>query len=157
MGLTVKLNEIIEAIELQPDESTSYLNCKTGEILTITEEDFNAAENEDLLEEYPEWQHDSIKQARLFLENEEDFISLPTKYDIHEYQIIERFSLNIKDKEISNSIYSAIKGKGAFGRFRNSIHRFGIEDEWYKYRDEAIRQIAIDWCNENHIKYEYDQ
>jgi len=38
-------------------------------------------------------------------------------------------------------------------RFRDIIKRFGIEDYWYRYRDEAIKQIAIDWCNKNGMAF----
>jgi uncharacterized protein (DUF433 family) len=91
MGFPVKLSDIIEAIEFQMDESSAYLNIKTGEVVTVTQEDFKAAENQESLDEYPDWQQESIQTAREILEHEEDFIVLPTKYDVHEYQIMERF------------------------------------------------------------------
>jgi hypothetical protein len=153
MGFPVKLSDIIEAIEFQMDESSAYLNIKTGEVVTVTQQDFEAAENQDALDEYPEWQHESIKTAQEILDHEEDFIGLPTKYDVHEYQIMERFILSIKDREISDALYRAIKGKGAFRRFKDDIFRFDIADEWYKYREDAIKQVAIDWCELNQIKF----
>lgn len=153
MGFPVKLSDIIEAIEFQMDESSAYLNIKTGEVVTVTHQDFEAAENQDALDEYPEWQHESIKTAQEILDHEEDFIGLPTKYDVHEYQIMERFILSIKDREISDALYRAIKGKGAFRRFKDDIFRFDIADEWYKYREDAIKQVAIDWCELNQIKF----
>nr|WP_246869791.1 hypothetical protein [Priestia megaterium] len=30
---------------------------------------------------------------------------------------------------------------------------FEIEDQWYSYRDEYFKQIAIEWCQENKINY----
>lgn len=66
---------------------------------------------------------------------------------------MERFCLFLKDQEVSDSLYHAIKGKCAFRRFKEGIHRFGIADAWYKYRDDALRTIAIDWCEENDIEY----
>jgi len=153
MGFPVKLSDIIEAVEFHTDKSSAYLNIKTGEIVTVTREDFEAAENQDNLDEYPEWQHESIKTAQEILDHEEDFIGLPTKYDVHEYQIMERFILSIKDREISDALYRAIKGKGAFRRFKDAVIRFDIADEWYKYREDAIKQVAIDWCELNQIKF----
>jgi hypothetical protein len=153
MGFPVKLSDIIEAIEFQSDEITSYLNKKTGEIVTLTEDDIKAAENHDSLEEYPEWQHENIRMASDFLDHKEDFIGLPSKYDVHEYHIMERFILSLKDKEISATLYRAIKGKGAFHRFKDGIIRFNIENDWYKYREEAIKQVAIDWCELHNIQF----
>ena len=50
-------------------------------------------------------------------------------------------------------MYSSIKGSGAFQRFKNKIHHYGIADEWYKYKDEALKELAIEWCEENEIEY----
>ena len=154
MGFPVKLKEIIEAVEFQSDEIGAYLNKETGEIVTISEEEFDAVEDQDPLENYPEWEQDNIKIAREILDNEENFLNLPTKHDIHEYQIMEGFCLSVKDREVSEELYGAIKGKRAFGRFKEIIERLGMADEWYKYRDEAIKGIAIDWCKSNHIEFE---
>ena len=43
MNSPVKLSEIIEAIELQIDEMAAYLNRRTGEIITISDEEVLAA------------------------------------------------------------------------------------------------------------------
>jgi hypothetical protein len=45
-------------------------------------------------------------------------------------------------------------GSGAFGRFKDAIHYYDIAEDWYKYRDNALRQIAIDWCQENNIEFD---
>jgi len=34
-----------------------------------------------------------------------------------------------------------------------NIHRYNMAEDWYKYREEAIKQIAIDWCEENDIEF----
>ena len=153
MVFPVKLSEILEAIEFRMEENTAYLNRKTGEIVTISEEEFNAAEAQEPLETYPEWQRDNIRIAREILGNEGNFLSLPTKYDIHEYQIMEGFCLSARDKKISETLWTSIKGKGAFWRFKDTVQRLGIADKWYKYREEAIKQIAIDWCRSHRIKF----
>ncbi len=153
MGLPVKLSEIMEAIEFQTEESTAYLNKEPGEIVTISEEEFQAAEDEDSPENYPEWQQDNIKIAMEILDNEEKFLTLPTKHDIHEYLIMETFCLSIRNRVISEALSSAIKGKGSFHGFKDNVQRFKIADEWYKFREEAIKQIAIEWCRSKHIEY----
>jgi len=153
MGVPVNLRDIIAAIEFQMEESSSYLNVKTGAVVTVTDEDFGAAEDQGDLDGYPTWQQENIKTAQEILAHEESFIELPTKYDIHEYEIMEKFVLSLTNKTISDALYRAIKGKGAFRRFKDGIIRFDIEDDWYKYREAAIRQVAIDWCEHNQIEF----
>ena len=48
----------------------------------------------------------------------------------------------------------AIKGKGAFGRFKELMQYRGLIDTWYKYKENATNQMAIDWCEDNNLLYE---
>ena len=103
------------------------------------------AEENHSLDSYPEWQHDLIREAAHILEDDEDrYAALPSKFDIDEYQMMEKFALSVDDR-ISSRILSAIKGKGAFRRFKDTVARFGIEEDWYKFRDKKCKELAIDW------------
>jgi hypothetical protein len=70
MSLPVRLSEIIEMIDISSEELTSYLNRKTGQIITISEEDVSAAEEGDTLDDFPEWHLDNIRATRDFLDSE---------------------------------------------------------------------------------------
>jgi hypothetical protein len=142
----------MEGMEFQSDETSSYLNKRTGDVVTITDDEFRAAEDDERIEDFPEWQHEKIKTTKEILETD-NYLSLPSKFDIHEYEIMERFCLSITDDEIRDSMYRSIKGSGAFRRFKEDIHRYNMAEDWYKYRKEAIKQIAIDWCEENDIEF----
>jgi hypothetical protein len=48
----------------------------------------------------------------------------------------------------------AIHGAGAFRNFRDTVRRHCIESGWFAFRAEALRQIAVNWCEENHIVWE---
>lgn len=152
MAVTVKLKDIIDCMEFQSDEGSSYLNTKTEEVVSVTNEELRAAENEEPLEDFPEWQRDVIRIAIDILETD-DYLPLPTKFDIHEYSIMERFCRSIEDDDICEELCNAIRGRGAFSRFKDRIHEYGIADAWYKYLDGALREIAIAWCEENGISY----
>lgn len=85
----------------------------------------DAAEEDELLSEYPDWQRDSILKAREILEFEEHFLSLPDQSDIHEYQIMEDFAREFEDAQTGERLLRLIRGSGAFGRFKNAIHSMG--------------------------------
>ena len=152
MAITVKLKDIIDEMEIQSDFHSSYLNKKTGEIVRVTDDHFRVAEDEDDLSDYPEWEQEAIKLAGEVLKSD-DYIELPTKFDIHEYSIMEKFCLSLNDVELSDKMYHSIKGKGAFRIFKDNIYEYGIEEDWFKYRREAFNRIAIDWCEDNTIPY----
>ncbi len=128
MAIRVKLDDIIEGMEFQSDESTSYLNKNTGEVVTISEEEFGAARDDEPIEDFQEWQHEDIRTAKEILETE-NYLHLPTKFDIHEYDIMEKFCLSRKDEQLRNIVYSSIKGSGAFRRFKDNTRRYNIEDD----------------------------
>lgn len=154
MSVPVKLSEIVDGMQFQSDETSHYLNRKTGEVLPVTDEELSAAEEEDSLEQHPQWQREVIEMARNILDDEkgETYVELPSTFEIHEYSIMEKFCLSIVDERISESLYRSIKGSGAFSRFKDGIHRFGVVDEWNRYRDEALKEIAKQWCEVNNIE-----
>ena len=150
----VNLKDIVDEMELQMDEYKKYLNKETGEIVTISIEELSIAEESeegDDFAEYPDWQRDSIMVALTVIENWGSYIELPDKWEINEYEIMEDFCGSVENDMISNALYSAIQGRGAFGRFKDAIRRCRIENDWYKFRDEALKDIAIRWCEENEI------
>ena len=154
MSVRVKLSDIIDDMECQSDESSSYLNKKTGKLVLIGHEEAMAAENDEPIEDFPDWQQEIIKVAK-DIENETgEYIRLPSKFDIHEYRIMEDFCLSVEDQKTSEILYTLIKGSGAFGRFKNAIHIYEIAEDWYKFRNEAFKEIAIEWCQENNIEFE---
>jgi hypothetical protein len=145
MTVPVKLKDIIEGLEFQADECFSYLNTATGEVVSVTTEELRAAEEEEPLEDFPEWQHDAIRIARDIVETDH-YLPLPDRFEINEYHIMERFCLSVDDDDLRDDLCDAIRGRGAFRRFKDRIQPYGIAEEWYRYRDAALREIAVAWC-----------
>lgn len=153
MNIQVKLKDIIDEMEIQLEESRSLLNIRTGEIVIVTSDDLRAAEDEKPFDHLPEWEQENRMIAIDVVENFENYIELPTQYEVDEYEIMENFCLTVRDQRKQESLLRAIKGKGAFRRFKGKIIDFEIEDQWYSYRDECFKQIAIKWCQENKISF----
>lgn len=149
----INIQDVIEAIELSNDQTSSYLDKSTGEIFTLTEDDF-IEDEDDTLDDYPDWQRDSIEKAKQIMENESNFIGLPSNYDFHEYSVMENFIMHEVDQKIADELLLAIKRSGAFRWFKDAIHRLGVAEEWYKFKNEALEELAVFWCEENDIPYE---
>lgn len=66
---------------------------------------------------------------------------------------MEEFCLSVNDHMIRNKLLGAIKGKGAFRRFKERIIDFAIEDNWYLFREEQLKEIAKSWCQDNKIDF----
>ena len=133
--MKVKLDDVIMALEFANNgiDSNAYFNPETYEIVYIDEfMDMDEEEKEDI---YNEW------------------IDMPTKYDINEYGMMEQFIETIDDERLYNQLYIAINGRGAFRRFKDTCINFDIIDDWYKFREEKYKELAIEWCKDNNIEY----
>jgi uncharacterized protein UPF0158 len=151
-ALRVKLSDIVEGLEFQSDERSSFLNLTTGEVVSITDEELRAAENDASLEDFPEWQHDAIRIAKDIVATEH-YLPLPDRFEIHEYSIMERFCLSVDDEDMRDDLCDAIRGRGAFRRFKDRIQAYGMAEAWYRYHDAALREIAMAWCEEHGNTY----
>jgi len=154
MTKKVKIKDIIDAMEMQFDEYTTYLNIKTGEVVTVSHEECNCAENDEPVEELPDWQQEQINIAKDIIDSD-NYIALPDKYNIHEWDIMRRFCQTIEDDGIKNEMLDSIHGSGAFRYFKDNLMRNNISDDWYKFRYNSLKEIAEEWCRENNVEYEY--
>ena len=148
----VTLTDILEGMDLQSDEQSSFLNLTTGEVVSITDEELRAAENDVPLEDFPTWQHDAIRIAGEIVETDH-YLPLPDRFEIHEYRIMERFCLTVEDEDLRGDLCDAIRGRGAFRRFKDRMQVYGMAEEWYRYRDAALREIAVAWCEAHGLRY----
>ena len=130
--MKVDLKKIIEGIEFQGDESQSYLKISSGEVVLFTDDAIAAAESDEDLSVRAEWYREAIEQAREFINNEEDYIPLPSKYEFHEYGVMEEFISSLPIEEQRDELLSSIKGKGAFAKFKHGLERFLLQEKWYQ-------------------------
>jgi len=151
MAVVISLSAVVEAIESATDESDSYLDPDTGEIVYVTEEMRDRVENNEI-EDAPPWMLEDLPRVREALESGR-YLSLPTKFDVHDWAIMEEFSRGQENAEVRNELLDAIHGSGAFRMFKSAIRRLKIEDAWYRFRDEAVKQIAREWLEENNLQY----
>ena len=151
--MKIKLSKLIEGFEFQSEMSESYLDKETGEIFFISEDDRFALENPDM--EPPEWQKEHLERIKPLLEDfdQERYIGLPSEFDFNEYSVMEKFIASLSSNKLQDSLWNAIEGRGAFRRFKDRIAQYGIDNQWYSYRDAAVKQFIIDWCEVEGIPY----
>jgi hypothetical protein len=153
MAVIVSLSDVIEQMDLVTDEATAYINRKTGELITLTHEEAALTEDPDEAAAAPQWQKDFLPKVQEVLASE-DYIPLPSKFEIHEWSIMERFARSLTDAAVSDELDAALHGRGAFRRFKDAVHRLGIADEWYRFREAALEEIAIEFLEAHGIAYQ---
>ena len=155
MSATVRLNDIVDGLEMQLDESSSFLDLDTGQVQTVSHDRLRAAEEsgDDEEPDLPEWQKREWEIAKRIVSTNR-FRKLPTKSEVHEWAIMEEFSRSMKSDRIREELLHAIHGAGAFRMFKATLRRHHIDQAWFAFRAEALRQIALNWCEENHVVWE---
>lgn len=142
----VKLSEFLLALELNSSDYKALVNLQSGEIFFITEEALDIARNE--TKDYPDWQKVEIQNAQDYLKNPENYRVLPSQGEVNEYRLMEDFAYNLEDKNQRQKLEEALRGKGAFQRFKGTIAFLGVEKDWYSFREEQCKRFALDWCEQ---------
>ncbi len=137
--MTIPLKQVIQAIEEADDAFTSFWDTKTGKTVYLADPLITGETDEALAAE---------------IENTpKRFLHFPTKYEIHQYRIMEDFIDQLPPGKAQNELACAIRGKGAFRRFKQSVWYHRLEQRWYDYLAEAYRELAIRWCEEEGLEY----
>ena len=140
--VTIRLEQVLYAIETADDAFTYFYDTQTGETVFLADPGIIGEADEELED---------------FIESSGNrFLRFPTKYDIHEYSIMANFVETLPPGSAREELIHAIRGRGAFSRFKNGIYYHRIEQQWYDYRDQAYREIAIRWCRDEGIEYTED-
>lgn len=140
--MKIKLSQVVSAIESANDEFEYLYDTETGEIVFLADQSITGIDNGEL--------------EALIESSGARFRRFPTKYDIHEYRIMENFVYSLPAGAARQELVTAICGKGAFRRFRQGIRYHRIEQQWYNFRAQAYREIAIGWCQDESLEYEDD-
>ena len=123
--MKVKLSDIIDAIEMTDQYSEYFLDKETGKVEWVSDMAMTQEEQEEVYD-------------RL---DEHGFYRLPTSFDIHDYDIMEEFVYTLSGSA-RDKLASAIQGKGAFRRFKDTVIRLGIDQEWYDFQSAEYKSIA---------------
>jgi len=152
----IRLHDLVDALEIQGDEMKAYLNRQTGVVTILSDEELSAAENDEAPEDFPEWQQENIRTAIAILETD-DYLQLPDQHEIHEWSIMRDFCETITHPQRRQTLLDTIHGKGAFRHFKETLYRFGMEEQWYRFHKEALRRIAKEWLANNELTYEENE
>ena len=133
---------------MQSDELYSYLHRPTGRIVTVSDDALAAAEHDDEESVTPE----ELAEARRILAADDEYLDLPDRFEINEYRMMERFAESLADGQARDAALTSLRGRGAFRYFKDTVHRLGVVESWYAYRDECYREVAREWCDAHGVE-----
>jgi len=87
-------------------------------------------------------------------DDNENLIPLPGREERGDYRNMQRFIETVDDEEAQEWLGNAIRGAGAFRRFRAACEKFHLLEDWYHFEDRAHRALAVQWCEDNGIVWD---
>jgi hypothetical protein len=84
---------------------------------------------------------------------DKDWVAAPSQYDIHEFRIMVDFVKTVSDSHKNELLSVALNGAGAFRKFKDTLARVNLTEEWRAFKRKTYVRIARGWCKENEIEY----
>jgi len=150
MAEGVSLGELVQEMEINGDAMTAFVNRRTGEIYSATDEVLSRAEDGDDAE--LDWEIEIFEKVKEIL-GSPDWITAPNRSSHEDYRIMERFCIECCEHDLQDELLSAITGRGAFGRFKDIIHQNGLQDGWHEFRRRVLTEDAKSWLTVNEIPF----
>ena len=152
-----------------------YLDLETGEVIWTTEEVRNewekisrrAAGSEPeggtgtnaAIGEAPQrsglptWMKEAVEEAdRIETGLGIRYLEIPPTESRDRYQDMEDFIATVQDGHKRDRLFDAIRGRGAFRRFRDVVGRYpDIEERWYQFKRARAAHRALEWLESEGI------
>ena len=162
--MAVKISEMVDALSSGDTQMKGFYDRENDELVWVTDDQMNRAntagdeEFEAIVRNAPEWERDSLRDARrvLMWENDasstdEAFVELPSESSIGMHSIMEDFVLTLPESEQRRRLWESLRGSKAFQRFKETVSQDKVLRTWERYRDERLAEIARQWATENNV------
>lgn len=134
----VNLDELAAALE-QTDVRQGYVDLAQGRVILLQEDMGEDAALDHALEIEEDW---------------ERYLPLPNVLDEAERDIMASFAASRPREDVRERLQDILAGAGAAARFHRQVHHLLLQPAWEAHKRACLRDIARDWCDENHIEYQ---
>lgn len=142
-SLRVDIGDVVMAMDMPLDlmpDLQQFLDKESGRIITISSDDDD----------------DDIDADAIACDGER-YVRVPGWDKRDEYDLMVAFADAMDEEDIREQLEHALRGKGAFGRFRNVISPHpDLEERWYTMLHDSRIERAVAWLRENGIEPEYE-
>ena len=153
--LPIDFEEIAMAMEFDRDYNEYYLDGETGEVIIIMIEYLHEAEEELESDEESEghdhdWMNEMLDQARAIIRDSKDrYHYIPQQSSDEGWQIMENFIEEVDEENLQEKLYIAIRGKGAFRRFKDVLLNYpDHREQWFAFKNDAHKKEIMEWLAE---------
>ena len=139
--MKIKLSELVDMFDEIPYFEHIVYDKKEDSFIFIDLNMMTMSEYEEVIDE--------IEQ-----DEGERYYFLPNKYIFHDSEIIEEYIDEVDNEMIQEELEESFLGKEKYRRFKDTLKKYRLENDYYNYREKYLRNMAIEWCEKNKIEYE---
>jgi len=133
--IPINWTDLETAFERNSPDTESFLDTRTGEVVTVTEGAIDYAE-----------QRGKVQAGG------EAYVRIEPAASREQYKWMERFVAQVTDETLRERLVIAIDGKGAFRRFKDVLLNYPTERErWFSYRSELLHWAMQKWLEKEQL------
>ena len=133
--IPINWTDLETAFERNSPDTESFLDTRTGEVVTVTEGAIDYAE-----------QRGKVQAGG------EAYVRIEPAASREQYKWMERFVAGVTDEPLRERLVIAIDGKGAFRRFKDVLLNYPTERErWFSYRAELLHWAMQKWLEKEQL------
>lgn len=129
--VSLSLAAVVDAMEMTSDDNQTYYNTLTGELHTS----------------FDPFVYGDVDQPKPDLEAD-GWVSLPDSYDIEELRWMRDFARE-QPEPMGRLLLDAACERHPYRRFKDRAANLGFLNDWFAYREERMREVALDWFEDN--------
>lgn len=169
--LRINLSDLEVAFDTNFEEMTYFLDLETGAVVLVTGETRQTLE--EIYEEIPEgadaerafaaalaarnlqdWEAEEVQQADAVESGfGTRYVKVPPVETRDAYRDMEDFIDTMTNERLRDRLADAIRGRGAFRRFKNVLGYYPAEEQrWFAFRDARMRERILAWLDEERIE-----
>jgi hypothetical protein len=134
--ISVDLAELAFALEDASPGHDWYLDLETGALVLVTED----------------VEDDELPLPRGELEESDRFVCVPTRPSHEGWRDMDDFVATVEAGGFRERLADAIRGKGAFGRFKRVLEeRLDERERWFAFQQARLDERALEWLAERGI------
>lgn len=104
------------------DYEGAYLDTETGDVVLVEPE------------------------ALTEIEDTERYVRVPSVQTQHTFEDMTQFAQSLRNEELQRRVLTALNGKGAFRRFKDTIRSEpAVQKGWFAFRDARDRDTLLRW------------
>jgi hypothetical protein len=135
----IDLDEFVFALEWQSDETASYLDVETGQIVRVS----------DLFDDADERLREQIE------ENPKRYRYIEPISSDEGFRIMASFVDSLPQGEARKVLAKSLQRRSPFRNFKDDLYEFDdVQKQWYKFHNGQLERMAKEWLEAEEIDAE---